>query len=210
MIHRASNVFSRFLTDKRGTVTIEFIIVFPMLIWAFIGIFLYWDAHKAINLSQKASFTVADNLSRTQTPLAKSHIDGLSKLLAYLADADPALGEGVRLRVTSIRWNNTDKKHEVSWSYSAYNAEPVLTTAKLVDIKDQLPTLTEFETVLLIETEVDFVPALGKYSIFANTYENDDQQVLTMGIDRRSFAEFVVIRPRFIPKVCLASMATCT
>lgn len=190
---------SDFARDERGTLLAEFVIVFPMLIWAFLGIFLFWDVYRAINLAQKASFTLSDNLSRADKELTTAYIDGLAKLLAYLSEADAADGEGVRLRVSSLKWNKTSLTHEVSWSYAANSAITALTTGGIPAIKDKLPTLTEFETVLLIETYVDFVPAftggnVGGYSL---------------GVGSRTFTEFVVIRPRFIPKVCLKNTA-CT
>jgi Flp pilus assembly protein TadG len=198
-----SRKLADFARDERGTLLAEFVIVFPLLIWAFLGIFLFWDVYRAINLAQKASFTLADNLSRADKDVTTANIDGLAKLLAYLSEADAADGETVRLRVSSLKWNKTSSTHEVAWSYAANTGTtksmPKLTTGGIPAIKDQLPTLTEFETVLLIETEVDFVPAFTGGNVGG----------YTMGVGSRTFTEFVVIRPRFIPKVCLQGTA-CT
>jgi len=186
-----------FVANERGTAIVEFVIVFPMLVWALLGIFLFWDVFRAINLAQKSSFTLADNLSRADSEMTTAYIDGLSDLLGYLSEVDPSVGEGVRLRVSSLKWNMGSGTHEVAWSYSADSASPVLTTAVLPQMASRLPTLTQFETVILVETEVDFVPALS----------GGDVRLFTMGVGARTFTEFVVIRPRFLPKICLQNVS---
>ncbi len=188
-----------FLKDQRGSGIVEFVIVFPLLIWAFVGIFLFWDVFRAMNLAQKATFIVADNLSRSSAAVKRADIDGLADLLGYLSEVQPAAGESVRLRVSSIKWNATTNMHAVGWSYTADNAQPVLTNATLAPLSSQIPTLTAFETVLLIESEVSYVPALAGGTVGG----------FTIGVGSRTMKEFVVIRPRFIPKVCLSGTA-CT
>jgi Flp pilus assembly protein TadG len=186
-----------FLKNQRGSAIIEFVIVFPLLIWAFIGIFLFWDAFRAINLAQKSSFIVADNLSRRTTAVTPAYIDGLADLLAYLSEVQATAGEGVRLRVSSIGWDAAGNRHTVAWSYSADNAMTVLSNPMPAAVVAQLPTLTAFETVLLIESQVGYVPALAGGNVGP----------FTLGVGARTFTEFVVIRPRFIPRVCLSSVA---
>jgi Flp pilus assembly protein TadG len=186
-----------FLKSQRGSAIIEFVIVFPLLIWAFLGIFLFWDAFRAINLAQKSTFTIADNLSRSSTAVTTGYIDGLADLLAYLSEVQPATGEGVRLRVSSIAWDSANNRHRVSWSYSADNALPALNNTTLLALAPRIPTLTAFETVLLIETQVDYVPA----------FSGGQVGPFTLCVGARTLQEFVVIRPRFIPRVCLQSTA---
>jgi hypothetical protein len=186
-----------FVRDERGATIIEFVIVFPMLVWAFLGIFLFWDVYRGINTAQKASFIVADALSRTSTPLTTNYIDGLTDLLAYLANADSDRGEGVRLRVTSVKWDIANNRHSVGWSYTRDTKTPKLADPIPSTITDRLPTLTPFETVILVETEVDYIPP------FLGGTVGGAERFFTLGLGSRVFDEFVVIRPRFIPKVCL-------
>lgn len=186
-----------FARSERGGAIIEFVIVFPMLIWAFLGIYLFWDVYRAINTAQKASFIVADALSRTSVPLTTNYIDGMTDLLAYLADADPSRGEGVRLRVTSVKWDIANNRHAVDWSYTQDTTLLKLSDPIPKTIVDQIPTLTPFETVILVETEVDYVPP------FLGGTVGGESRFYTLGLGSKTFDEFVVIRPRFIPKVCL-------
>jgi Flp pilus assembly protein TadG len=191
---RLPRFLSRFSRDEAGTVLTEFVIVFPILVWAWIGMYYYWDVYRALNLSQKASFTVADNLSRAVDEVTPNYVDGMAQLLTYLSQADDA----VRLRVTSVKWNVTTEKHEVSWSYSPNNKLPALTNATLDAIRSRLPTLVQYETVLVIETEVAYEPPIGITKI-GN---------LDLGVGAQTFREFIVTRPRFVTKVCLLN-TTC-
>jgi hypothetical protein len=183
-----------FLRDEDGSATIEFVLVFPLLIWAFVGIFLFWDVFRGINTAQKSSFIVADALSRTSAPLTTGYLDGMADLLAYLAGTND---DAVRLRVSSITWDIANNRHAVGWSYSPGGEVPALTNALLLDVAPRIPTLSPFETVLLIETEVDYVPP------FAGGNVGGDSRFFTLGIGQHTFGEFLVIRPRFIPRVCL-------
>ncbi len=180
---------ARFWRREEGTVLTEFVIIFPILIWAWIGMFYYWDVYRAINLAQKASFTISDNLSRSNGTVDAAYLNGLETFLAYLANTD----NGVQIRISSIGWNNTTSEHVLQWSYSPGNEMPVLTSGTLQDVADRIPTLAEFETVLLVETRLLYDPPLGITKI-GN---------LDLGIGPRTFQEFIVTRPRFVSRICL-------
>lgn len=186
---------SRFCADERGTVVTEFVIIFPILIWAWVGMYYYWDVYRAVNMSQKASYTVADALSRSNGLMTPQYIDGMSSLLAYLSDAT----QPVKMRVTSVKWNKTTGKHEVSWSYSPGSKLTPRTTAGIPAIATQLPTLVEFETVILLETEIDYRPPMGATKIGP----------ISLGVGARTLSEFIVTKPRFVTPVCLSGTA-CT
>ncbi len=186
---------SRFWADEAGTGITEFVIVFPLLVWAWIGMYCYWDVYRSLNLAQKASFTVSDNLSRSNGEINKAYIDGLREFVTFLAQTD----EDVAIRVSSIGWDAVGQKHVVLWSYSPDNAFPVLTNGLLTEIDDQIPTLVQFETVLLLETQIDYESPIGI----------DKVAGIDIGVGPRTFREFVVTRPRFVPKVCLVG-TVCT
>ncbi len=175
--------------DDSGTVLTEFVMIFPILIWAWIGMFFYWDIYRAVNLAQKASFTIADNLSRDEGVLDAAYINGVNELFAYLADTD----QEVRMRVTSVGWNRTTQKHEVSWSYSPHGKMTPHTNASLAFVANRIPTLVDYETVILLETSVDYAPP----------FDMPEVSWVNLGVGARTMEEFIVTRPRFINKICL-------
>ncbi len=181
-----------FASSQDGTVTTEFVLTFPLLIWAFLAMFSYWDIYARMNVVQKATFVVADTLARTPGSVDQSYIDGLADYENYLIG--PTADS--RLRVTSITWNDSAKTYAVSWSYSPNGRMPGRDTASLAAVKDRLPILSPFESILLVETSLDYQPPIREGMVGS----------IPVGFAPRTFDEFQVMRPRFIPKVCLTSL----
>ena len=44
-----------FLTDGRGSLSVEAALIFPMLVWGFAAMYVYWDAFKTQNNNLKGS-----------------------------------------------------------------------------------------------------------------------------------------------------------
>ena len=84
----------------------------------------------------------------------------------------------------------------MDWSYTRDTKMLKLSDPIPTAIADRLPTLTPFETVILVESEVDYIPPFLGGNVGGDRF-------YTLGLGSRTFDEFVVIRPRFIPKVCL-------
>src|SRR5690349_13938757 len=90
----------RFAADETGTISSEFVIVLPILVWSLLGMFNYWDVYRSMNQVQKASFTVSDTLSRSAGTVDGAYIDGLLRFMDFLVTGDhPA-----QLRVTSVKY----------------------------------------------------------------------------------------------------------
>ncbi len=75
----------------------EAVIVLPLFLWAYIALFVYWDAFRSMNTVQKAAYTISDMISREKTGKTTAYVNGMSKVLEYLIDED----QDARLRVTS-------------------------------------------------------------------------------------------------------------
>ena len=43
----------RFREDQSGTLIAEAVIVLPMMLWAYLAMFVYWDAYRSINSAKK-------------------------------------------------------------------------------------------------------------------------------------------------------------
>ena len=175
--------FARFLRNERGTVVTEAVIVLPLLLWAYIALFVYWDAFRSTNTVQKAAFTLSDMISRDQSRggITSAYIDGMKKVMRYLIDQD----QDPRLRVSSIYWSTVNNRFEVHWSRSPNNQMAPLTTASLQSYASSIPTIAAGDTVLLVETQVDYVPAFN------------------VGMPQQLFSQFIVTRPRLMRCIIL-------
>lgn len=188
----------RFARDEDGALVLtEFLLLLPMLVWGFIALFVYWDAFRTINESQKASYTVADLISR-QGDVSTAFINGMDDVMDFMVTNST----GIRVRVTSVQWDPANDRHYVLFSRSPGNAMPRLTTAQMRDLRDRIPVMANLDGVVIIETEVDYTPA---FSV------GFDSILLAIGVDSQTFRNFVVTRPRGAARrICLVeSMSTC-
>ena len=168
----------RFLRDEEAAIIAETVIILPLLLWAYIGLFVYWDCFRSLNTVQKATYTVSDMLSRAQTGISSGYITGLERVVEYLIDHDQA----ATMRVTSISWNHVNSRFEVHWSRSTDNVGmPSLTTATLQNFTAQIPIMSPGDYVVIVEIRVLYVPAFN------------------VGLTNQTFSEFIVTRPRFLP-----------
>jgi Flp pilus assembly protein TadG len=225
-----TSLLRRFRRDERGTLIAEAVIVLPMLIWVYLALFVYWDAYRSINTSQKAAYTISDMISRemNSSPLTPAYIKGMRDVMKYLVDSD----QTVKLRVTSVTWSQSRNRYEVDWSVSPDNAFPLLTTSNISTVKARIPTLADGDHVIVVETDVAYhalangfgwVVDLGGFKWANQDYvgqRRDGTQMFSKGTDPgnpqvmqtvkdMSLKQFIVTRPRFAPKLCMQGF-TCS
>ena len=168
---------ARFGREDGGTVVAEAVIVLPLFLWAYIALFVYWDAFRSMNTVQKAAYTVSDMISREKTGKTTAYINGVKEVLEYLIDEN----KNARMRVTEVTWSDNNHRYEVHWSRSPGNAMTPLTTASLQDYAYEIPTMSAGNYVIIVEVQVDYQPSFD------------------IGMPDETFNEFIVTRPRFVP-----------
>lgn len=167
----------RFGRDESGTVVAEAVIVLPLFLWAYIALFVYWDAFRSMNTVQKAAFTISDMISREQTGITSAYVDGVSDVMEYLIDEN----QDASLRISSVTWNETDNRFEVHWSVSPGGEMTPLTNATVQDLAYEIPTMAAGDYVIIVEVQVDYAPSFD------------------VGMPDQTFTQFIVTRPRFLP-----------
>lgn len=172
----------RFRRDEEGAVLAEFLILLPLLIWAFLALFIYWDAFRTINQGQKASYAVADLMAR-QSDVTPQFVDGMANVMAFLTPASPR----VRLRISSIEWREATRAYRVLFSRSPSNRLPELRAADFLSIRHRIPDMADGDSVLVIETMIDYQPAMD------------------VGLPRSIAQNFIIMRPRYFRRVCLTT-----
>ena len=188
MPSRLRQKLQAFARNETGAVVAEAVIILPLFIWAYIGLYAYWDAFRSNNAMQKAAFTVSDMLSREQVEITSGYVDGLQLVVDYLIDED----QTARIRLTSITFDGTDQAFKVHWSASPGGTMSPLTTDSLQAFANLIPDMSPGDYAIVLEVEADYEP-------------NFD-----VGLPDQTFREFVVTRPRFAPCLRLAGSATCS
>ena len=180
----------RFARDDAGSMLSEAVMILPVMIWCYLAFFVYWDSYRTVNMAQKAAYTASDLVSREMAPLNSSYLPGVKSLMTYLVGnrAD------VHLRLTSLVFNegendqdaqDADDSLQVAWSISPANEMEPWTNATISEVMDRIPKMADGDTVVLLETTMDYVP------------------LFDVGMSERQINNFVVTRPRFLPKICL-------
>jgi Flp pilus assembly protein TadG len=175
----------RFTRDEKGSIVVEAIVVMPIFIWAYAGMFVYWDAYRSINTVQKATYTISDLLSRSQSSVNDSYLAGMNTTFNTLVGADSA-GE---LRVTSYTWSAVRNRYEVIFSRSPNSAMEPLTTSNLAELTARLPIMSDGDSAVLVETSTPYTPPVS------------------YGLEPSTIEQFIVTRPRFLPKLCHTSFS---
>lgn len=174
-----------------GQIVVELALALPALIWAYLGMVVYWDAFLARDLVQKAAYTAADALSRANGAVDPAYLDGLGQTVDFLIlRQNGQHGAAARLRISQIR--NRDQGETglgVDWSYSPRAALPSLTDADLAAVSARIPALSLGTTALLVEVEQSYTPAPN-----------------AAGVKPLVLREFLVTRPRFQPQICLGQV----
>lgn len=170
-----------FLRDPRAALTVELVMITPVLVTMLIVFTAFWDGFRVQGAVQRATYSIADMLSREQVPVNATYIAGLERVIEHITRSD------ARLRVTSLRRVSNGPSGllgmEVRWSHSPGAALPALTTGTLSTVQSQIPTMAIGASVMMVEVQVPYKP-------------------LTSLMKTNMFKETFVLRPRFAPFIC--------
>jgi hypothetical protein len=171
----------RFLSKEHGVLSTEAALVFPLLLWAYLGLFVFFEAFRTQNINVRAAYTISDMLSRETDPVNPSYIEGLNNIFALLTHSQyPTV-----LRVSGVRYDSINDSNILVWSYvdGGTGVKQPITQGSLSSIEPQIPVMGDGDFSIVVETWAGFVP------------------MLNVGIDAQYFENFVVTRPRFAPQV---------
>jgi len=187
MMLRLKNFLRTFREDTRGSVTVEAILLLPMLFWIYLSLFSIFDAFRQYSLNQKAAYTIADLISRETTPLNDTYMSSMQELLNYIV-ASPTESD---LRVTVITYDADADEFEVVWS-KIRGGKPELETDDVKNWHQRLPVMPDGELIVVTETWNYYDPPF-------NT-----------GLEERVVSNFVFTRPRYAPQLCYDGEPRCS
>ena len=176
----------RFRRDDRASLSVEAVLILPLLLWAFMATYSFFDVYRAKNLSLKGNYAVSDLLSR-EASVDAPYLLGAEKLFKYLTQSD----ESSWLRVTVVRCANDCDRHDRDlrrdWSHATDNKDTFSNRDIMKHFEPIIPWIAPQDRVIIVETGVSYEPP------FPTT--------LT-GIRSREFVDIVMTRPRFTGKLC--------
>ncbi|MEP2716285.1 pilus assembly protein [Pseudophaeobacter sp.] len=168
-----------FARKTEGTVTVEFAIYAPLLLWLFAAIYTFFDAFRQETVNLKAAYTISDLISRETATLNETYIDSMYEMSKLLIRSDSQ----ITLRISVVRWDEDNNRYYVDWSRVRGSSLVAWTDANISEVETQLPTMPDEERVILVETRNEMTPAFR------------------VGLPELDINNFVFTRPRFAPQV---------
>jgi len=167
-----SEVTRRFLREDRASLSIEAAIMLPVLLAIYVAGYQFFDQYRREAHMFKASYAVADRLSRRTETIYPSDLNGLEGVYETLTYSEGAS----YMRFTEV-WL-TGGEDKMVWSY-ATDGQPQMTNTRLQAFLNQIPTMDDNDRITLVE---------------AYTY---DDPFFNVGLDERIIPNFIPIRQRY-------------
>lgn len=182
MTARLLTRFRHFLGDRRGSVSAEALIVLPLVLWAYLATYQYYDAFGTITRNMQATYTIADAISRQTDNVSQTTANGMNALYAYL-NKNP---QGTWTRITEVSWDpnvgSSGQYYVMGGCVTGNN--PLLDDNSLQAYTSRLPTIADGDTLIMVETHMNYTPAFS-----------------LVGLKPMIFNQLVVTRPRISPQV---------
>jgi len=176
---------ARLRRDEDGATSVEFVMMAPLLAWAFLSTVTYFHAYRSEAISQKASLTIADMVSREADFITPEYIDNARELLRFLTieDSNPDL------RITAIKYNGNSKKYRRVWSQER-GPRSGLSHEAVNGLADRLPVMVHGERAILVETWTEY------------------EAPRNVGLNDFDMETFTVVSPRFVDRICFSASPT--
>ncbi len=179
---------ARFWRIQAGAVSVETVIIFPILLWGYAAMFIYWDAFKSKGINLKATYTIADMLAREEgtDPIDANFIDGMNTVFNYLIRSD----DGNDVRVSFVDYvsdpddPDADPEMVLCWSHATGDYEG---HTDISEIEDRLPMMPGGDKMIVVETRMTWTPPFDF--------------TLEPVLDTRDMTNLVFVSPRWAPRL---------
>ncbi|WP_170788416.1 TadE/TadG family type IV pilus assembly protein [Ruegeria lacuscaerulensis] len=181
LLAKVRNLLNRKARDERGALSVEAVLVFPMLFWTVTGTYTFFDGFRQSAANLRAAYTVGDLISRETSEVTDTYVDSMQELMERMVDN----GTPLRVRISLVRYDEGDARHYVDWSAIRGFCDQ-LDNDNITSISGSLPPMPDQDTLIIVETSNDFDPAFGGAAVIGDWVSDDS-----------TFENFVFTRPRF-------------
>jgi Flp pilus assembly protein TadG len=185
---RLKSRLSAYRKDESGSAVVEASIAVPIILLAFAAAYEFFELYRFQGAREKAAHTVADMLSREQSPVNDTYIDNAKILFDTISNDD-----GVnQMRITVIKYLEGTDTYDVSWSeVRGQGSMSAMTTTDAQAARATLPSLRDGEELILVETQSTYQAFFT--SIFANGVSTDTRVFTSL---------------RFAPQLCFENCSS--
>ena len=186
VIHKT---LTRFLRDDDGSMSVELLLVTPILTWVLLSTWVYFDAYQTESTVIRASNVVADMYSRETAAITTGYVDSsynVFRLMTRNLDTH-------EMRVTVIHYDEPNDKHSVVWSQArGSGVYTALTTPTIGKILDQVPDMYNNQQIAFVETRGIHRPV---FNVGLGTFTG-------AGLSQVTFDESAPTAIRYAQKLC--------
>lgn len=122
------NRLRRYRDDARGSLSVEMVLVLPILLWAYFAMIIFFDAYRARMEAQTAALTVADLISRQTDMIRTDYLEGMNDVYDFLTTR----AQETRLRISSVMWDLDLQQPVIAWSYGTRGLPSLLDLSDMV------------------------------------------------------------------------------
>lgn len=161
MIEQLSNKAARLRTQLRrfreredGAITIEAMLILPMLLWSMLASYTFYDGYRQGSRNIKAAYAVADVLSRERNMIDSAYMNTMLELMDRMVSTRAP----VSLRIAYLNYNAEDDVHNVFWTCVRGDRFPNWDDGTIAQIKDALPAMPDNGKMIVVETHNVYQP----------------------------------------------------
>ncbi len=166
----------RFLRDPEGSVSVEAVLIAPLLIWGMVATYVFYDGFRHKTRVQVASNTVVDVLSRRTSMVTAQDVEDLNNIFDALTTSRGTTA----MRVTSVAQTVPGEDPIIAWSHGTRGIDRAET---LADLTRGLPPILTGEAAIVLETFGNWTPPFPLLGM---------ERIITSNAQ-------VTSRPRFVP-----------
>ena len=167
-----------FARKEHGSFSVEAILMFPMLVWAFMALYVFFEGLRESNINLKATYTVADLLSREDTEVDYTSISNMNVIYQWLARSQ----NNVRMRMSVVHYDEASDTHNlyctIGVGVDGMQQEWVSET-----VTPHVPIMADASAAIVVETWVDYKPIM-------------EIPLMSVGLEETEIYNIVVTSPR--------------
>jgi len=200
----------RFLTQSRGSVVIEGLFGSLLLLGWFMIAYQFYDAFRVRAVVSRATYTVADLISRELNPIGPAYVEGIKSIFDAATRSSGDTQSWIRVTLVSCTATSTDTRNcdgtnklvtlatssTSSSSFASYatGSHDAYTQSTLDAVASKIPLMAAGDSAAIVEASYLYWPI---FDIGDKALTLDGQHYTTIGLSSRlRFGEFVVTRPR--------------
>ncbi len=171
---------SDYRRSEKGSFSVEGVLMFPLLLWAYMGMYVFFEGLRENNINLKAAYTIGDLLSRETDEIGWTYLHGMRNVYSWLTRTQ----DDVVLRVTVISYDEDSDTHQLIWSRTSgartgMDQEQLDQEGVETVLSRHVPIMADADTAIVVETWAYFEP------------------IMEIGLSDTEIYNIVVTAPRF-------------